>query len=241
MKRLLIFVGVAAVIALLAVGAAYAFQQLRDDDPDLAKEAPQIPTATGGTATNNAAGAGSGVRKFVIEPSESSAKYVVEETLRGLNSTAVGTSSAITGEIYLTSEGLSSDTPSRFVVDLNALRSDEGMRDNYIKQNTLQTSRFPNAEFVIESIEGFPSNYTGDNSQVQLTLHGNLTVKDVTRPVSWTVLARQSGNTLAATADTDIKFSQFNMTPPTVPIATVRDDIHVQVVLVAREPASWQR
>jgi polyisoprenoid-binding protein YceI len=236
MKRLLIFVGVAAVIAFLVVGAAYAFQQLRDDDPDLATEAPQIPTATGSTGSNTS-GAGSGVRKFAIEPSESSAKYVVEETLRGLNSTAVGTSSGISGEIYLTREGLSRDTTSRFVVDLNALRSDEGMRDNYIKQNTLQTSRFPNAEFIIERIEGFPSNYT-ENSEVQLTLHGNLTVKDVTRPVSWTVLARQSGSTLTATADTDIKFSQFNMTPPTVPIATVRDDIHLQVVLVAREPAS---
>jgi polyisoprenoid-binding protein YceI len=237
MKRLLIFVGVAAVIALLVVGAAYAFQQLRDDDPDLATEAPQIPTAAGGTPSNTS-GAGSGVRKFVIDASESSAKYVAEETLRGLNSTAVGTSSGISGEIYLTRDGLSRDTISKFVVDLNALRSDEGMRDNYIKQNTLQTSRFPNAEFVIERIEGFPSNYAGDNSQVELTLHGNLTVKDVTKPVSWTVLARQSGNTLTATADTDIKFSQFNMTPPTVPIATVRDDIHLQVVLVAREPAS---
>jgi polyisoprenoid-binding protein YceI len=236
MKKLLIIVGVAAVIALLVVGAAYAFQQLRDDDPDLATQAPEIPTATGGTAINNSA-VGSGVRKFVIESSESSAKYVVEETLRGLNSTAVGTSTAITGEIYLTREGLSRDTPSRFVVDLNALRSDEGMRDNYIKQNTLQTSRFPNAEFVIESIDGFPNNYT-ENSEIQLTLHGSLRVRDVTRPVSWTVLARQSGNTLTARADTDIKFSQFNMTPPTVPIATVRDDIHLQVVLVAREPAS---
>jgi polyisoprenoid-binding protein YceI len=237
MKRLLIFAGVAAVIALLVVGAAYAFQRFRDDDPDLAREAPQIPTATGGSPPSTASGAASGARRFVIEPSESSAKYVVEETLRGLNSTAVGTSSGISGEIYLTRDGLSGNATSRFVVDLNALRSDEGMRDNYIKQNTLQTSRFPNAEFVIERVEGFPSNYS-ENSEVQLTLHGNLTVKDVTRPVSWTVLARQSGNTLTATADTDIKFSQFNMTPPTVPIATVRDDIHLQVVLVAREPAS---
>jgi polyisoprenoid-binding protein YceI len=235
MKRLLILVGAIAVIALLVVGAAYAIQEWRSDDPDLATQAPEIPTGTGGGASNS--GAGSGVRKFVIEPAESSAKYVVEETLRGLNSTAVGTSSGISGEIYLTRDGLSRDATSRFVVDLNALRSDEGMRDNYIKQNTLQTSRFPNAEFVIERIEGFPSTYT-ENSEVQLTLHGNLTVKDVTRPVSWTVLARQSGNTLTATADADIKFSQFNMTPPTVPIATVRDDIHLQVVLIAREPAS---
>jgi polyisoprenoid-binding protein YceI len=237
MQRLLILVGAIAVIALLVVGAAYAIQELRSDDPDLARQAPEIPTATGGTASNTGSGPETGVRKFVIEPSESSAKYVVEETLRGLNSTAVGTSSAISGEIYLTRDGLSRDATSRFVVDLNALRSDEGMRDNYIKQNTLQTSRFPTAEFVIERIDGFPSGYT-ENSDVELTLHGNLTVKDVTRPVSWTVKAKQSGNTLSAIADTDIKFSQFNMTPPTVPIATVRDDIHLQIVLIAREPAS---
>jgi polyisoprenoid-binding protein YceI len=235
MNRLLVFVfvAVAAVIAVVAVVVVAAVWLWRSDDPDLATQAPAIPTTT----SEVAADAPAGVRKFVIEPAESSAKYVVEETLRGLNSNTVGTTSAITGEIHLTREGLHKEAASRFVVDLSTLKSDEGMRDNYIKQNTLQTARFPNAEFVIESIEGFPGNYT-ENSEVQLTLRGTLTLKSVAKPVAWTVLARQSGNTLTATADTDIKFTEFDMTPPSVPLATARDGIHLQVVLVAREPAS---
>jgi polyisoprenoid-binding protein YceI len=108
------------------------------------------------------------------------------------------------------------------------------MRDNYIKRNTLQTAQYRFAEFVIDAITGFPEGYV-ENSQVELTLTGTLTIREISRPVTWTVLARQAGNTLTATADTDIRFDEFGMDPPSVPIATAQDEIHIQVVLVARE------
>ena len=167
-------------------------------------------------------------------PAESSAKYVVEETLRGLVTNAVGTTNAISGEIYLTSTGLASGQTSQFKVDLSTLKSDESMRDNFIRQNTLQTSRFQFAEFTVKSLSGFPANYV-ENTQVEMTLTGTLKIKDVQKDVEWKVLARQSGNTLTATADTDILFRDFNMSPPSVPVATAKDAIHIQIVLVARE------
>ena len=126
--------------------------------------------------------------------------------------------------------------PSKFTVDLSTLKSDESLRDNFIKRNTLETSKYPDAVFTVESVDGFPSSYT-ENQQVQLTLNGTLSVHGVDKPVTWTVLARQSGDTLTATADTDIKFTDFGMSPPNVQIARAKDGIHLQVVLVAREPA----
>src|SRR5688572_9176761 len=241
-KRILMFGGGAIALVAIALVAVVAVQLLRSDDPNLATEAPQI-TATAGSSTaaanaatsgNDGAAAPAGTRKFVIVPAESCAKYVVEETLRGLVTNAVGTTNAISGEIYLTPSGLASGQTSAFRVDLSTLKSDESMRDNFIRQNTLQTSRYQYAEFTVKSLSGFPADYAA-NTQVEMTLTGTLKIKDVQKDVEWKVLARQSGDTLTATADTDILFRDFNMTPPSVPIATARESIHIQIVLVARE------
>lgn len=257
MKRWLMIGGGAIALIGIAIVALVVIQLLRSDNPNLATEAPLINTpvsgasptasaassgasgATGTTGSDASASPGalpSGVRHFAIVAAESSAKYVVEETLRGLDSNAVGTTSAIKGDIYLKPDGLYKDLPSKFTVDLSTLKSDESLRDNFIKQNTLQTSRFPNAEFTIEDVTGFPTNYT-ENEQVQLTLSGTFKVHGVEKQVTWSVLARQAGDTLTATADTDIKFSDFGMSPPNVQIAKAKESIHLQVVLVAREGA----
>lgn len=250
-QRLLRIAGGLVGLAIVALAAIVVIQLIRSDDPNLATEAPAIPTAgpsstasSGAlaTATSPAAAAPTttppidlpeGVRRFVIDPAESSAKYVVMENLRLIDTTAVGVSEAVSGEIYLSPDGLSPAAASTFKVDLRELTSDEGMRDNYIKRNTLDTRNFPFAEFVIESLSGFPANYV-ENEQVELTLTGSMTLHGVTRPLSFIVLARQAGDTLTATADADFKMTDFGIDPPSVRIATARDEVHLQVILVAR-------
>ena len=250
MKKLLLIAGAAVGLVAAAVVAVIVIQLLRSDDPNLATEAPAIvsPTtgASGATAGNATATPGSndgaaaslpeGVRHFVIVSEESEAKYVVRESLRGLNSNAVGTTRTIEGEVFLTEAGLSDAGKSAFRVDLSTLQSDEGMRDNYIKRNTLQTNQYQYAEFVIEAVSGFPAGYVQD-TEVEMTIAGTLTIRDVSMPVMWAVKARQLGDTLTAVADLTITFRDFGMSPPSVPIATAEDEILLQVVLVAREGA----
>jgi polyisoprenoid-binding protein YceI len=249
-KPVLIAVGLVAALAVAAV-ALVGIQLLRSDDPNLATEAPAIasPSAatSGATSASGPAGAAStpdsndgaaalpeGVRHFVIVPAESEAKYVVRESLRGLTTNAVGTTRAVEGGIFLTPAGLSDAGESVFRVDLSTLESDEGMRDNFIKRNTLETSRYQYAEFVLEAVSGFPSGYVED-TEVELTISGTLTIRDVSKPVTWAVKARQLGDTLTAVADLMITFQDFGMSPPSVPIATAEDEIRLQLVLVARE------
>ena len=86
---------------------------------------------------------------------------------------------------------------------------------------------------------GYPSGYVED-TEIDLTVSGTLTIRDVSLPVTWAVKARQLGDTLTAVADLTITFQDFGMTPPSVQIATAEDEIHLQVVLVARE-AAWLR
>ena len=175
------------------------------------------------------------VRRFVIDPSGSSAKYVVKENLRLIETTAVGETTAISGEIYLSPDGLYDGATSSFTVDLRELKSDESRRDSYINRTTLDTSSFPFAEFVVESITGFPTDYV-ENTQVELTLSGSMTIHGVSQPMTFSVLARQAGNSLSAVADADFKMTDFGIEPPSVTIATARDEVHIQLVLLASSP-----
>jgi polyisoprenoid-binding protein YceI len=171
----------------------------------------------------------------VIDPAQSSAKYVVQETLRGLQATAVGTTSAIEGAIHLTTSGPAPSPASTFRVDLSTLKSDESMRDNYIRTNTLQANVAANryAEFTITSVTGFPTGYV-EGSEVELTLTGTMKIRNQTKNITWQVKARQAGEFLTATADTDFNMTDFGITPPNVQIARALDAVHVQVVLVAK-------
>lgn len=246
--RPLVLVGVAvAVIALVVVGAAVVWT-LRSDDPDLLTEAPAIPTsAPSGVdespteepekAASNVADIDlpEGVRRFVVVPGDSSAKYVVEETLSGLPATAVGVTTDVTGEIYLTADGLYDGAESKFMVDLSTLKTDESRRDNFVRDNVLQTRQFQFAEFVIESVDGFPAGYV-EGDEASLTLAGTMTIRDVSLPMTFTVLARQAADTLTATADTQFLMSDFGIDPPQVTIAKAKDGVVLQVVLIAREP-----
>jgi polyisoprenoid-binding protein YceI len=247
-RPLVLAVAAAGLIALAAVAVAVIWT-LRSDDANLLTEAPTIPTSApaGVDASPTEEPATSqtiadvdlpeGVRRFVVTPGESSAKYVVEETLSGLPATAVGTTTDVTGEIYLTSDGLFDGLESKFLVDLSTLQTDESRRDNYVRSNVLQTSRYQYAEFVIESVDAFPAGYV-EGDEASLTLTGTMTIKDVSLPITFTVLARQAAGTLTATADTQFNMTDFGIDPPQVALASAKDGVVLQIVIIAREPAS---
>jgi polyisoprenoid-binding protein YceI len=242
--------GVVAAVVVIIVVAAVVWR-LRSDDPNLLTEAPAIPTgtaptsATAATEPTAAATTGdaaptsvpdlpAGVLHFVVDASGSSAKYVVKETLAGLPSTAVGETSDVTGDLYLTETGLEPSLASGFKVDLRTLKSDESRRDNYIRGTSLQTSQFPFAEFTITGLTDFPADYVED-TEIALTLTGDLTVKDVTQSITWQVKARRAGDTMTAVADTEFNMSDFGISPPNVQIAKAEDGVQLQVVLVLRQ------
>ncbi|HLF76189.1 MAG TPA: YceI family protein [Dehalococcoidia bacterium] len=204
------------------------------DDPNLAETAPPIPTAVSG-ARKPSLPSGTTVLHFVVDKG-SSAKYVAREQLSfaPVPTTAVGETKDVTGDIYLTRLGLAPGQKSSFKVDLRTITSDESLRDRAMKGvNALATDRFPFAEFVIESVPGFPTDYSPDK-EVQLTMTGSLTLRETTKPVTWNVHARSSGDYLTAIADIDLKMTDFGITPPVASNARVEDGVHLQVTLYAK-------
>lgn len=230
MKRLLILVAVLGAVALAVGAGGIVYFKSRSDDVNLVTEAPALTSAGEEVVEIPQIG----TLAFEIVPAESEVTYVAREKLQNLpaSSNAVGKTSAITGTLYLTQDGLATDQQSSFTVDLRTITSDETRRDNYMKQTTLQTNQYPNAVYVIESVEGFPSNYV-EGEEIDLTINGQMTIKGTTKPLTFTAKARQAGNKLSAVANTDFNMTYFNVQPPDMPFVTVEDHLQLQVVIIA--------
>jgi len=246
MKKLVIAVGAVMALSLAGVvtaGAAWYF--LIREDAQLASDPPKIPSAllnataspTGAASNTGTTSSTSGTLAFSINPALSEAAYFVDEELAsvGIPSTAKGSTKEISGTLYLTGDGAAVATgqTSSFTVQLRNLTSDKSMRDQRVQQ-ALETSRYPTATFTIASANGYnPAIADGQEQTMQLS--GSLELHGVTKPVAWEVKAYRQGNVISALATVTVKFSDFNITPPTFQgLLSISDQATLQVQLIAQ-------
>ena len=96
---------------------------------------------------------------------------------------AVGTTTKVSGSIAILPDG-SVAPGSKLVIDLTSMASDQNMRDGYIRNRTLETSKFPDAVFVPTEVKGVPK-MVPSTGQLGVSLTGNLTIHGVTKPVTF--------------------------------------------------------
>ncbi len=211
--------------------------------PDSA--APTTAVQTGGNGRTFTIGTEADQPQTFVVTSDSRASYVVDEeffadALAKLGIDAgkqviVGTTPGVTGEITLNFGKAELLEQARFTVDMTGLRTDQDRRDNWLRDNALQTARFPQATFVATAVSGLPATYT-EGEEISFQLSGDLTIRDVTRPVTFDVTASLSGNTLRGTAVLPLTMSSFGIMPPDfVNTLTVADAFSIRVELVAQQ------
>ena len=163
------------------------------------------------------------------------ATYRVKEQLAGLNfpDDAVGSTETVSGSLVLLPDGSFDPAKSKLVFDLRDLKSDQDMRDGYVKGRTLETDKFPNAEFVPKKITGVafplpaPDRPTG---QTGFQIAGDLTIHGVTKPVTLDGYATYSKDTLAGRALASFTFATFCLTKPTLArLLSVDDTINLDI------------
>jgi polyisoprenoid-binding protein YceI len=95
----------------------------------------------------------------------------------------------------------------------------------------LQTDKYPNAVFVPTKVEALPLSLP-PASNVSFKLIGDLTIRDVTKPVTWDVTCESQGNQGTCHATTSITFGDFNITQPRVPLVlSIQDHITLETDL----------
>lgn len=176
-----------------------------------------------------------GLERYVVVPAESEARYRVGEVFLGDNrfNVAVGRTRAVEGEVLVNRRNPAASRVS-VTVDLSTLESDSPRRDNAIRQRWLESSRYPKARFVSTEVRGAPASYR-EGQAVELQLVGNLTVREVTRRVTWQATVRLAGNELRAQATTTVRMTEFGFDPPSI-LGFVRaeDEAKLELDLVAR-------
>jgi polyisoprenoid-binding protein YceI len=174
--------------------------------------------------------------RYRVVAEQSEARYRIREQLAGFNlpNDAVGATNAIEGGIALDGQGRLVTEDSRLTVDLRKLQSDRDRRDNYVRRNTLETGRYPLAVFVPTELRGlqFPFPPSGTAS---FELIGDLTVRDVTRRVTWEATATFNGLDVNVQAKTAFRFADFDLTIPRVSsVLSVEDNIRLETELMLR-------
>jgi polyisoprenoid-binding protein YceI len=167
----------------------------------------------------------------VFEPGGSEVRFRARETFANqpTPSEAVGSTKQVTGALAITSDGSIVPEDSKVVVDLSSLKTDRGGRDTFIKQNTLQTEQYPNAELVLREATDLskPLPATGSDT---FQLLGDLTIHGVTRPVQWEVNAQFAPDRVNGTASTRVKMTDFGMqTPRTATVLSVEDEVQLEL------------
>jgi len=163
--------------------------------------------------------------------SGSQARYLVREQLAGASfpNDAVGVTRDVTGKIVLDGEGKVVQGQSTITVGVDTLVSDEGRRDNYVRQNSLQTSRYPDAVLAVTEVQGLPWPLP-ESGEATFKLLGDMTIRGVTKPLTWDVTARFDGGKVAGLATTAFKFGLFNMSVPRVAVVlSVEDNIRLEI------------
>jgi polyisoprenoid-binding protein YceI len=202
--------------------------------------ADQAPEATSTPAAAQAEGDGAAAQRvFAIVPEQSQAQYAVEEEFFGQAVpfvTAVGTTKAIDGSVTLDfAEGGVSIADSTFTVDISTLVSDSPRRDRAIRDRWLESSRYPLATFVATGVENLPEG-ADFGQDVSFQVVGDMTVREVTQPLTWDMTARLDGGTLSGSASTFLLMRDFGFEPPDIAgILKVTDGVTVTVQFAAEE------
>ncbi len=169
--------------------------------------------------------------QFDLVPDQSEARYLITEQLAGndLPNDAIGVTKQVSGAVFISADGGIDTNRSKFVIQAGSLTTDQSRRDGYVRQNVLQTEQYPEIIFVPTAVSGLsdPLSATGE---VSFVLTGQLTIRDVTKEVTWQVTGSINGDTAKGTAKTAVKFADFNLSQPRVPIVlSVEDNIRLEM------------
>lgn len=170
--------------------------------------------------------------KYVIVTGESKASYEVKEVfiVEALNATAIGTTTEIQGDLVLESGAFK---PSKVVVDVTKLKSDQRVRDNAIKTRALETAKYNTAEFSVTAMEGGP---VVEGQEVAVKLRGMAKIHGVEKELTWDGKAKLEGDTLKLTAAVEFKMDLFGIEPPNIAgKIRVDDGVKLKVDFVAKK------
>ena len=163
----------------------------------------------------------------------SSVSYAVEERLAGSTSTARGATPAVAGDIAVDMVDPAASRVGTIVVNVEMFESDSNLRDRRIRHDFLESTHFPYAEFTPTAIDGLPA-AVADGTSHELTISGDLLVKETTAPATFAGSVTITPDELRATLASTVLMSDFDVGPIDIAgLVHTSDEVELELHLVA--------
>ena len=156
----------------------------------------------------------------VVPDTDSIVGYRVEEVLFGQSTEGVGRTKEVEASLTIDNDAVVAGT---FTVQMGTLTSDAANRDRQFNGRIMDTSTFPTATFTLTSPINLPANaVTG--SPISADATGELTLRGVTRTVSFPLQAQVDGARFTVVGNITIVFDEWGIPEPSVPGISVEPE-----------------
>ena len=216
------------IVGLLVIILAYAFLRTPEEASEPIAAVP-VSETTGETSLG-----AEGATVFQISSSDSEVRFQLDEDLRGNRVTVVGRTDQVAGEIALDLNNLSATQVGVIQINARTLATDNNMRNRALSNQILDTGSYEYITFTPTAVNGLPATASvGDT--VSFTIDGDLTIRDVTSPVTFNVEATVvSATQISGTATSVVTRETYGLTIPNVPgVANVEDEVELTIDFVA--------
>ncbi|MSP21774.1 MAG: YceI family protein [Dehalococcoidia bacterium] len=244
----LIAVGVVAVLAGIAFGGWYLLVGAEEPAPVTLDDAlkgiaaspvaaargvsttPAVAAPTTATVAAPAVATSAPAGAWAVEGASSFVGYRINEELARIGAnTVVGRTSGVTGQLTYNGGAL---TALKVTADMTMLKTNETRRDNFLRQEGLETNKFPQAVFELKEPIAVSVTIT-EGATLTTTAKGDLTVHGVTRRVEVPVEGKLAGGKLVVVGSVKVALADFAIVKPRVPLVlSIEDNAVVELSLV---------
>ena len=222
-KQLLLFIAVLVLGALAVTGCGLLSEPAApSSELEAAPVEVEEPTSSAGATV------------YTIDPASSEVRFELNEVLRGEPKTVVGTTDQVAGEIAVDLGDLSSTQVGAIQVNARGLSTDNNFRNRAINNEILNTGDFEFITFEPTAVSGLSgSAVVGDT--FEFTVSGDLTIRDITQPVTFDVTATAvSDSQIEGTASAVVQRADYNLQIPSVPsVADVEEEVELYIDFAA--------
>ena len=172
---------------------------------------------------------------YTIDTAATEARFIIEEILRNVDTTVVGTTSQVSGQVALDSRKAQTAEISEILINARTLVTDQNMRNRAINNQILQTAQYEYISFVPTRLVGLPDTITpGETYSFKIV--GDLTIIGQTREVTFDTQATLVSDTeLTGLATTTLKHGDFGITIPfSQAVQAVADEVTLELEFTAK-------
>ena len=158
------------------------------------------------------------------------ARFLISEELRGEPFRVVGVTTEVVGRVRIDLSDLARSQMGEILINARAFVTDSSNRDRAIRGPILAAEQYEFITFSPSEITGL-SGAAETEGEWSFSVMGELTVRDITRPVTFEVVARWGADDrLEGEASATVLRSDFELLIPSVPfVAKVADEIRLEL------------